>query len=170
MHKFILYLSLLFSITSCVSYDNYYKLDRNYLQNRQNSTKTFNIVDKSVALNSIVYTLQDLGFNIDESESSFGIITASKSKRINSIPKAVGIIALSTLFGTDAVYDVKQKIYVTISIQKNNNGFIDVRATFAEITWNNLDQSRMETLNGRDIYRSFFDKLEQSLFLLKNNI
>lgn len=177
MNKIILQLFLLFCIVSCVPYNDYYKFDKNYLQNRQINTKSFNIKDKNFVLSSVVQTLQDLGFNISESEKNLGLITATKDKEINPTIQTIGKVTLSVLLSNknnisneEIVYDIRQKIYITVSIRQNNNGFIDVQILFAKTIWNNLEQSRIELINDKNIYKSFFDKLEQSLFLLKNNI
>ena len=153
-------------------------MDKNYLQNRQINTKSFNINNKNFVVNAIVQTLQDLGFNISESEKNLGLITATKNKEINPTVQVVGMVALTTLLNsknipydtTNIVYDVKQKIHITVSTRQTNNSFVDVQVLFARTIWNNLEQSRLEIIDDKDIYKSFFDKLEHSLFLLKNNI
>lgn len=170
MRTLFLYLCLLFSVTSCASYTNYYKLDKNYLQNRQISTKDFKVNDEELVLKSSIQVLQDLGFNIDESEKNLGIITASKNKEINSTVRVVNVFVLMAFSETNTTYDIRQKIYVTVSTKKNSDNFVSVKVTFARKIWNNLEQFRVEKIYNKDIHKSFFDKLEQSLFLVKNNI
>ena len=48
------------------------------LEERQLQTRRFDTSDETMVLQSVAGLLQDLGFNIDESETKLGIIVASK--------------------------------------------------------------------------------------------
>ena len=68
------------------------------------------------------------------------------------------------------MYDVRQKIYVTLVSTKNHNNGYNVRIEFARVIWNNMNRARIEKIQDEEIYKDFFDKLSQSVFLTANNI
>jgi len=80
-------------------------------------------------------------------------------------------ILVAALFGGPAVYDVDQKIYITLVSTKSreSKGF-NVRVEFARIVKNSQNQTRVERIKEPEIYQGFFDKLSQSLFLTANNL
>ena len=158
-------------LVSCVSYDNYYKLDENYLARRQLETARFETDDESTILSASANVLQDLGFTLDETETKLGLITASKNREAMSRGAQTAIVLLAALGGTTPVYDTEQKIYTTlVSTKSRESKGYNVRVEFARIIWNNLNESRIEKIEDPEIYREFFDKLSQSLFLTAHSI
>ena len=158
-------------LSGCVSYEHYYKLDENYLARRQLETRRFETQNEELLLISSAQVLQDLGFTLNESETKLGLITASKDREAGSSGEKIGIMILAALVGTQAVYDVNQKIYVTLVSTKSHDakGY-NVRIEFARVIWNNFNQARIEKIQDKKIYTDFFDKLSQSVFLTAHNI
>lgn len=167
---FVLCLLAIFMASGCVSYKHYYKLDDQYLARRQLETRAYETQDEEALLVASAQVLQDLGFTLDESEMKLGLITANKDREAGSTGQKIGMIFLSALSGTQAVYDVSQKIYVTLVSTKNHNNGYNVRIEFARMIWNNMNQVRIEKIQDEEIYKDFFDKLSQSVFLTANNI
>jgi hypothetical protein len=169
--KKILILISAFALSSCVSYDNYYKLDAEYLTRRQLETRRFETKDEDAMLIASAQVLQDLGFTISESETKLGLITASKSREMGSTAGKIALVTLAAFGGGRAVYDTEQKIYVTLVSSKSRGakGF-NVRVEFARMIWNNQGETRIERIRDRNIYSDFFDRLGQSLFLTANDI
>lgn len=171
MKKLKCFCLIILILSGCVSYDDYYKLDEQYLARRQLETRNFETTKEELLLSSSAQVLQDLGFTLDETETSLGLITANKDREAGSTGEKVGIILLAALAGTQPVYDVSQKIYVTLVSTKNkNNNSYNVRVEFARIIWNNMNQARVEKISDEQIYQDFFGKLSQSVFLTANNI
>ena len=85
--------------------------------------------------------------------------------------KVHGIIFLAALAGTQPIYDVQQKIYVTLvsTKSKTNQGY-NIRVEFARIIWDNMKNARVEKISDEEIYKDFFSKLSQSVFLTAHNI
>lgn len=156
--------------SGCVSYKHYYKLDEQYLARRQLETRAYDTQDEEALLVASAQVLQDLGFTLDESEIKLGLITANKDREAGSAGQKVGMILLAAFAGTQPVYDVSQKIYVTLVSTKNHNNGYNVRIEFARVIWNNMNQARIEKIQDEEIYKDFFDKLSQSVFLTANNI
>jgi len=165
-------LPLLLLLASCVSYDDYYRLDPKYLERRQMETRRFETDDEGAMLVASAQVLQDLGFTLEESETRLGLITASKDREAGPrAGAAIAIVLLSVLARTNPVYDTEQKIYTTLVSTKSrdSNGF-NVRVEFARIIKNNQGQTRSEIIKDPAVYRDFFDKLAQSLFLTANDL
>ncbi|MDR2901917.1 MAG: hypothetical protein LBU87_02255 [Lactobacillales bacterium] len=168
--KKIMALIFVLCLASCASYDNVYKLDTEYLKRRQLETRSFDTRDEKKILIASTQVLQDLGFSITESETTLGLITAAKDTELGSTGAKVGYIILAALAGTSTNYDDKQKVYVTLVTSKPTAGKVYVRAEFARIVWNSQGQSRIERITDENTYKSFFDKLSQSIFLTANDI
>ena len=166
----ILFLLVVFTTSGCVSYKHYYKLDEQYLARRQLETRAYETKDEEALLIASAQVLQDLGFTLDESEIKLGLITANKDREAGSVGQKVGVILLAAIAGSQPVYDVSQKIYVTLVSTKNHNNGYNVRVEFARVIWNNMNQARIEKIQDEEIYKDFFDKLSQSVFLTANNI
>ncbi|MDR2770061.1 MAG: hypothetical protein LBB08_01265 [Rickettsiales bacterium] len=158
-------------LACCVSYKDYYKLDGQYLARRQLETARFDTNDEAAVLSASAQVLQDLGFTLEESETKLGLVTASKNRRAGSSGAKVAFVLLAALSGTQPVYDTEQKIYTTlVSTKSRESRGYNVRIEFARIVWNNRNQARIEKIQEPEIYRDFFDKLGQSLFLTANAI
>ncbi len=167
---FVLFLLVVFMTSGCVSYEHYYKLDDQYLARRQLETRAYETKDEESLLIASAQVLQDLGFTLDESELKLGLLTANKDREAGSTGQKVGLVLLAAFAGTQPVYDVSQKIYVTLVSTKNHNNGYNVRIEFARVIWNNMNQARIEKIQDEEIYKDFFDKLSQSVFLTANNI
>jgi len=168
---FILFLPVIMMISGCVSYDHYYKLDEQYLARRQLETRLYETQDEEALLLASAQVLQDLGFTLDESETKLGLITAIKDREAGSVGQKIGMAFLAALTGTPYVFDVSQKISVTlVSTKAQNKKGYNIRIEFARVIWNNMNQARTEKIQDEEIYRDFFDKLSQSVFLTANNI
>jgi hypothetical protein len=165
-------LAALLALASCAPYQDYYRLDAQYLERRQQETRRFETDDEEAMLIASAQVLQDLGYTLDESETKLGLITASKTRSAVSAGQVVGAVLLALIGGGSSVaYDVDQRIYTTLVSTKSRDahGF-NVRIEFARIIRNNRNQTRVEVVREPEIYRDFFDKLAQSLFLTANDI
>ena len=131
----------------------------------------FETNDEETILSASAGVLQDLGFTLDETETKLGLITAYKNREASSAGAKAAIILLSAMNNTQAVYDTEQKIYTTlVSTKSRESEGYNVRISFARVIWNNMHESRSEKIEDPKIYREFFDKLSQSLFLTAHSI
>lgn len=172
MIKWIIFIivSACILMTGCsVSYDSYYKLDENYLQRRQMETRYFETGDEENMLIASAQVLQDLGYIISETDMKLGVITGTKNREAGSAAQTAGAIIAGALFGFKPIYDVSQKIYVTLVSTKSsiNNGY-NIRVEFSTIIYNNQGGFRVERRLESEIYKDFFEKLSQSVFLTAN--
>jgi hypothetical protein len=154
-----------------------FQLSKESLKNRQLQTRYFN-TDEKTLLSASAAVLQDLGFNINESETELGMIVCSKRRDATTRSQVVGAIVLAMFTGVIIPIDAEQSIRASlitrpIDIDKKDpsNCRTAVRITFQRIVKNDNNQvTRREQVNEVKIYQEFFDKLSQSLFLEAHKI
>ena len=115
--------------------------------------------------------LQDLGYNLTESETKMGLLTASKERDATNGGQIAGAVLLAALMGARVPLDTTQKIHATVvsTKSKNNDGYL-VRAKFARVVFNDMGGAKVEVIKDPEIYQEFFNKLSQSIFLTANDI
>ncbi len=121
------------------------------VERRQIESRTLEVRDDKVLIQTVVATLQDFGFKIHESNASAGLVTGSKSQ-------------LSGGF-----YGLKADIRVTITATQVRNKKSVVRANFQKIIPSHDPRLyRSERISDHNLYQKFFNSIEQSLFLIRN--
>lgn len=135
------------------------------LEYRQRSTRLFETTDETRILAAVAGLLQDLGFNIDESETKLGFIVASKERSAVEGGQVAAKIAYAVLFGADLPIDARQKMRVSV-VTRPEGHRLAVRVAFQRIVWNDRGQvSKLELLEDAPMYQEFFEKLSKSVFL-----
>jgi hypothetical protein len=145
-------------------------LSQRQLQSRQFDTDEQTLLSASAAL------LQDLGFMIEESEPAYGLIFCSKHRDATRTEQVIGAVALGLLTGVVPPVDRDQWIRVSLVTQPivvdavvPSKCRTAVRVSFQRIVRNDRGlASRRESVVEPQMYREFFDKLAQSLFLEAN--
>ena len=136
-------------------------------------TRRFGTKDEEKLQRASAQVLQDLGFQIDESETKLGIIVASKSRDATEAGQVVGAILIALLArGASTPIDKLQKIRASLVTKKVDNGTDTiVRVTMQRTVWNTANQiSKNEGINDPKVYQEFFEKLGQSVFLTAQEI
>jgi hypothetical protein len=140
------------------------------LELRQLQTRSFDTKDEKKLLTAGASVLQDLGFNIDESETPLGVIVGSKDRDAVEAGQVVGSVMVAVLFGVYMPVDKNPKIrasLVTRPVDKKTN----LRVTFQRIIWNTQGQiARTESVEDPKIYQEFFEKMSKSVFLEAHEI
>jgi len=147
------------------------------LEDRQLQTRRFH-TDEKTLLSASAAVLQDLGFNINESETELGVIVASKQRDATTPSQVVGAVIVAVLTGAVMPIDKEQLIRASLVTRPIHMDDTDkskcrtaVRITFQRIVSNTQGQiTRREGINEAKIYQTFFDKLAQSLFLEAHEI
>jgi hypothetical protein len=167
--------------------DDSMQLSSDSLQLRQLQTRKVEGISEGALLAACVGVLQDLGFNIDESETRLGVIVASKKRSaidtadiISSSLETLAIdLALSLVFGDhyssdgEISIDVTQKIRISIvtrpaldsSGQPRKDAQV-IRVTIQRLVWD--DEGTLvhaESIEDSKVYQKFFDRLSKSIFL-----
>ena len=137
------------------------------LEERQLQTRRFETQDEAKLLSASAALLQDLGFTINKSVTSLGVITASKDRSAVEAGQVVLAFLLSILARQSVPYDETQKMRVSVVTQPLGDGkSTAVRVIFQRIVWNSHKQiSKREQLNDPEIYQEFFSKLSKAVFL-----
>lgn len=149
------------------------QLSQESLEQRQAQTRRFNTTDAEEILSASAAVLQDLGFNIDESETRLGLIVGSKERDATEAGQVVGAVILAILFGAVVPVDDEQKIRASLITRPYGDGteWTAVRVTFQRVVWNTEGKvSRSEGLTDPELYQEFFSKLSKSVFLEAHEI
>lgn len=142
------------------------------LKDRELQTRRFDTNDEQLVLQAVAGLLQDLGFNLDESETKLGIIVASKDRDATDGGQVALAIFVALLGGGNMPVDSNQKLRASVVTAPSLEGkSINVRVTFQRIVWNTQGLvTKSEGLNDPEFYIEFFQKLSKSLFLEANEI
>jgi len=135
------------------------------LKDRQLQTRIFETNDEKKLLIASAALLQDLGYTIEESEVSCGVIVSSRDRDVTEVGGVVCFLFLG------APYDQKQKIFASLATRPIDDKRIAVRITFQHMVWNNQGMLvKNERINDPEIYQKFFSKLSTSVFLVAHEI
>ncbi len=143
------------------------------LERRQVQSRYFETGDETAILSASAAVLQDLGFNLDESETDLGVIVASKQRDAVEAGQVVFSLIMAGLIGASVPWDKEQKIRASLVTKPSGERGerITVRITFQRIVWNTQNQiSKNESIDEPEIYQEFFSKLSKSVFLEANQI
>ena len=136
-------------------------------EERQLETRWFETQEEAKLLAASTALLQDLGFTIDKSVTSLGVIVASKERSAVEAGQVVAAVVFSILLRTSIPYDERQKMRVSVVIRAREEGKgTTVRVCFQRIVWNTRKLvSKQERLSEPGIYEEFFSKLSRAVFL-----
>lgn len=145
-------------------------LEETSLERRQLQIRRFDTTDEKKILIASAGLLQDLGFTIDTSETSLGLVVGSKDRDATEPGQVAGAIAYAILTGAVLPIDKNQKILASI-VARPTQGQTAVRVTFQRIVWNTSGQiTRLEPLDEPEMYQEFFSKLSKAVFLEAHEI
>ncbi|MSQ91653.1 MAG: hypothetical protein EXR87_01790 [Gammaproteobacteria bacterium] len=142
------------------------------LERRQLQTRRIEGIGEKELLSAAAGVLQDLGFNIDESETRLGVIVASKDRSAITGSQITGAVLLALLGAYHAV-DKTQKIRVSLvtrpAVAADGAALTDshlLRITIQRVVRDTQGQvTRIESIEEPAIYQEFFEKLSKSVFL-----
>ncbi|MCO6431001.1 MAG: hypothetical protein J5J00_09085 [Deltaproteobacteria bacterium] len=137
---------------------------------RQLQTRRFDTAKEKDLLQASAAVLQDLGFNIDESETELGVIVGSKSRDATDAGQVVGAVVFAIIFNTRVDVDKEQKIRASVVSAQHENS-TSLRVTFQRIVWNTRNEiSKTESIEDPEVYQEFLEKLSKSVFLEAHSI
>ncbi len=181
--KKILVLLLVSSLIGCSSIPkDALRLTSQSLELRQMQEKEYVNVSEEQALIASANVLQDTGYIIKESDVELGLLVAEKERSAldakNQAAAMGQLVALSfvSVLATGGLYtpeykpDAKQKIRVSVIFRAKENNTLKVRVSFQRIVWTIDNQiTKLQTINDSEIYQSFYNKLDKSIFLTKGD-
>ena len=138
---------------------------------RQLQTRSFETTNEKKLLTSGAGVLQDLGFNIDESETSLGVIVGSKDRDATESGQVAAAVFVALLGGGAIPIDKDQKIRASLITRPSGKGKTNLRITLQRVVWNTQGQiTKSESIEEPEIYQEFFSKLSKAVFLEANEI
>jgi hypothetical protein len=137
------------------------------LQMRQMQTRRFETVDETKIITACASLLQDLGFNLDESEAKLGVLVGSKRRSAREAGQMATAIVL-LFFGVSVPVDTDQLMRACVVTRPmgEDEKNVAVRVTFQRTVYNSKREiARRECLTDPKIYQTFFEKLSKAVFL-----
>lgn len=147
-------------------------LTKESLETRQLQTRKYDTKDEEQILAAVAGVLQDMGFNLNESETRLGVVTASKKRSAVDTGQQVAAV-FAALFGTYTPTDKEQVMQASVVTYPSVTGVnaTMVRVTFQRVVWNTQGQvTRAEAMQDPAMYQGFFEKLSKSIFLEAHQI
>lgn len=134
---------------------------------RARQSRRYRTDDERAVLIASNQLLQDLGFNLEESNRDVGLLVASKDRTAIDPAQVAGQVAAAILLGVYIPIDREQKIRVSVvTAPAPGDHAILVRVTFQRLVWSDAGiLSRVERLDEPEMYVEFFAKLSKALFL-----
>lgn len=161
-------------LTGCTSIPkDAFQLSATSLEERQLQSRKFSTLDDKLLLSSGASVLQDLGYVIDESNVSLGVLTASKTAEAENTGQIIGAVMIALLTGSVMPTDDEQKIRICLVLQESleDSSSSVARITIQRIIWDTQGKiSRVESIKAPELYQAFFDKLSKATFLEANQI
>jgi hypothetical protein len=142
------------------------------LQQRQLETRLYEGIKEGDLLSACANVLQDLGFQLENSESKLGVLTASKQRSATKAKEIVLSLIIAMLGGPATPWSKDQLIRVALVVRpaydSNGNASLDrhyVRVTFQRLIRRTDNSIYTETLSDPLLYQGFFERLSKSVFI-----
>lgn len=155
------------------------KPSADYLKKHTLQMKQYETKDEKNIISAVAGVLQDLGFELSDSEIEVGFVGAFKRSDATDPAQVMGACVVDILGAANGSYsnysakvDAYQYVKASVITKLSANGNATVvRVTFQRVVWNKSSQiSRVETINDEVIYKKFFDSLSKSIFLEAHEI
>jgi hypothetical protein len=168
-YSFVLFLvtSLFFSGCAGTIPPEALQWNKETLKERQLQTRKYDTLKEGDVLSACAALLQDLGFNLDESETELGMLLGSKDRSATNAGQVTAAIFVALLGGGAIPIDDKQKMRASVITHLTDDGnSMLVRVTFQRVVWNTQGQvTTSEAMQDPEIYQEFFSKLSKAIFL-----
>ena len=117
-HRRAIALTVAVSLTGCVAIPpNAFQVSPEMLAQRQIESRRFVGIAEEEVLVASSNVLQDMGFNLENSEVKLGILTANKQRDASSAGEIAGAVILAVLFRVAAPVSKSQSIRVSLVVQ-----------------------------------------------------
>lgn len=167
--KFLAIFVLAVALTGCANRipREALRLSPESVQTRQMQSRYFDTANETAILSASAAVLQDLGFNLEESETGLGVIVVSKRRDAREVGQMVGAMMRSIFTFKKQSYDEEQEIRASLVTRPSASGErVSVRITLQRTVWDTEGEvTKIEGIHEPRIYQHFFDKLSKSVFL-----
>lgn len=167
-----------FLIAGCVTIPpNTFVVTPELLQQRQLETRRYDGIKEADLITASANVLQDLGFNLENSETKLGVLTASKQRDATDGGEVAAAIIVALLGGGAMAISKDQTIRVALVVRPVNdsNGKAMVDSHFVRVSFQRLvrrtDNSVLaQTLRDPQLYQDFYERVSKSVFLEAHKI
>ena len=134
---------------------------------RMRQSRKYSTTDEKAVLIASGQLLQDLGFNLEESNKDVGLLVGSKDRTAVDGGQVAGQIMAAVILGVRVPIDKDQKIRASVvTAPASGKDGMTVRVTFQRLVWNDVGVlHKVERLDAPELYVEFFEKLSKALFL-----
>jgi hypothetical protein len=160
-------------LAGCVTLPpNAFVVTQEQLARRQIETRRYDNIKEENLLIASSNVLQDMGFSLDNSETKLGLLSASKQRDASEGGEVAIAIIVALLGGGATPISKDQTIRVSLVVRpiQATAGNVPVDSHFVRITFQRIvrrtDNSMFaQTLDDKELYEGFFEKLSKSVFL-----
>ena len=172
--KKLSFLVIIFLVAGCVTKPpiDLFISTPQLLKQRQLETRRYDGITEMELIVACSNVLQDIGFNLENSETKLGVITASKERDATNAGEIVGVVLVAVLTGVVIPTSKDQTIRVSLVtrpvIDSDKVAMVDshfVRITFQTILRKSDNSIHYETLTDPELYQGFYSKVSKSIFL-----
>jgi hypothetical protein len=142
------------------------------LKQRTIETRRYDGISESDLVMASANVLQDLGFNLENSETKLGVLTASKERDATDGREIVATVLVAALTGVAMPMSKDQTIRVALVVRsildsggKTMTDSHFVRVTFQRLIRKTDNSTRGETLSDPELYQDFYERVSKSVFL-----
>ncbi len=134
-------------------------------------TRRYEGIKEQDLLSACANVLQDLGYNLENSETKLGVITASKQRDATDAGEVAAMILVALLGGGAMPISKDQTIRVALvarPVTEDGKVIQDkhfVRITFQRVVRRTDNSTVGQTLTDPKLYEEFFEKVSKSVFL-----
>jgi hypothetical protein len=96
---------------------NAFLVSDDLLKQRQIQSRRFEGITEQGAITASSNVLQDMGYNLEDSEVELGVVTASKDRDATNAGEVVGAVLMAVLFGVATAVSKSQRIRVSLVVQ-----------------------------------------------------
>ena len=96
--------------------ENAFVVSQELLQQRQMQSRRFMGLTEESALIASSQVLQDMGYNLEDSEVRLGVLSASKDRDATNAGEIVGAVILAVMFGVSTPISKHQRIRVSLVV------------------------------------------------------
>lgn len=163
---------LLFLSACATAPPNLFVVTETQLERRQAETRRYVGINETDLLSASANVLQDLGFNLENSETKLGVITANKQRDATSGGEIALSVFLGLVGGVQMPVSREQNIRVALVIRpvldSKRKPLTDehfVRVTFQRVVLRSDNSSLAETMTDPALYQDFHERLSKSVFI-----
>ncbi len=142
------------------------------MQRRQIETRRYDGIREEELISAGAGVLQDLGFNLENSETRLGVLTASKQRSAVEPGEIAAAILMVLLRGPIMAVSKDQTVRVTLVVRpvidRHGRPMADshfVRVTMQRIVRRTDNSVYVESLHDAPLYREFYERVSKSVFI-----